>query len=225
MLVASAARQTETSAAGDDDDVTISPMHGGPAMSSLIAIEDEELPITPQNISIQYYRRETLRVATVVMLLAFVDLWMTPLDAFLLLPASLAASYWLRDSVRFSHGGDIRKCFNRDCSLMYFYICAGAAIAISAIDCAVLSVNFSKSEQLTSATQSSAATGSGDVRASTADAVPVAAVQHSATWFALAIGLNATSLVTLLYGFYCIRKLRRLLDVGGSIVHAATAEV
>ncbi|CAO5677725.1 MAG: hypothetical protein NEHIOOID_00857 [Holosporales bacterium] len=177
--------------------------------------EAHEDPLyTPQTIAIHYYRRETLRVATVVFLLALVDLWLTPLDAFLLLPASAAASYWLRDPVRFSHGGDIRRCFNRDCALMYFFICSGAALLISAIDCVVLTTNYIKSVSNensknvpTPVPQSSLWAPSNRV----ATPVSSSASAHSPTWFATALCINAASFVALLYGFYCIRKLRRLL--------------
>jgi hypothetical protein len=174
-------------------------------------LEEEGVTITPHNIAIQYYRRETLRMVSIAMVLACVDLFITPIDAFVLLPAAVAASYWLRDTVRFAHGGDLRKCFNRDCALMYFHVCCGVALAISILDCVILIANFSRSGR---ATHAAATPAPMVVRSQDASSAPTDATGHSSTWYAVAIGVNACSAATLLYGFYCTRKLRRLLEQG-----------
>lgn len=203
----------------DDDLVAFDDPASVPATVALRhgdALEEEGVMITPQNIAIQYYRRETLRMATIAIALALIDLFVTPIDAFILLPAAIAASYWLRDTVRFSHGGDLRKCFNRDCALMYFLVCCGVSLSISALDCVILIANASRSEAnsvpgSTSSTPSPIVVRSHDVSSAPAAA---AVAGHSSSWFALAIGVNACSFVTLMYGFYCTRKLRRLLEQG-----------
>lgn len=199
-----------------------------PASSSVAlrhgeALEEEGIIITPQNIAVQYYRRETLRMATIAIPLALIDLFITPIDAFILLPAAIAASYWLRESVRFSHGGDLRKCFNRDCSLMYFHVCCGVAVVISALDCFILISNLSSTNLAASSTDipkniNVETPVPAVVRSHSSSDAPSPTLAHSTSWYAVAIGVNACSFVALLYGFYCIRKLRRLLEQGISSI-------
>lgn len=185
------------------------------ASSQVLERDDSDVLITPQNISVQYYRRETLRVATVLLILACVDIFITPIDALLLLPSSIAVSYWLRDGVRFVHGGDIRRCFNRDCSLMYYHMCCGVALGISLLDCVVLIINANK-------VPDAAVVNAGGSESPVTSVSPV----HSSTWFGFAIGINSVSFFTLLYGLYCIKKLRLLLETGtaGGPVAAESVE-
>jgi hypothetical protein len=211
----------------DDEDMPAAQFAAHNPIGSSVAlrhgevIEDEGIIITPQNIAVQYYRRETLRMATIAIPLAVVDLFITPIDAFILLPSAIAASYWLRDTVRFSHGGDLRKCFNRDCALMYFHVCCGVALAISALDCFILISNVSSVNLAASSTEVPTSIDTpvpSVVKSHSSSDAPSPTLVHSSSWYALAIGVNACSFVTLLYGYYCIRKLRRLLEQGHSRV-------
>ena len=54
-----------------------------------------------------------------------------PIVALFFVPAGFMAYFWVRHEARFQHGGDMRRCSNRDCSLTYLLVTGAASLAIA----------------------------------------------------------------------------------------------
>jgi hypothetical protein len=97
----------------------------------------------PTAVRVEHYRRALLRSGSCEFLVALPLLFFTPLIGLFTLPSLAMALFWLRDTVRFQHGGDPRRCSNRDCAFSFLLVTNWAALVVGCISVATLAVNLS----------------------------------------------------------------------------------
>ena len=160
------------------------------------------------NVRLEFYRTQLSRVLMVVAVLALPALYLSPILGLLLFPSSLLTLYWLRDNVRFTHGGDVRRCVTRDCAAMFLQICSAAAWIISCIDVVVICYELSHPGQDSETAQ----TVHRHVTATSAQPKFMRVVQ---------LLLNLALVVLLVATIHFCHNLRKILNsVPSDVVHA-----
>uniref|UniRef100_A0A7S1KXV4 Uncharacterized protein n=1 Tax=Neobodo designis TaxID=312471 RepID=A0A7S1KXV4_NEODS len=125
-----------SSGASSDPAATLPPMPGSsgrvhlarqPQWGSAVVPDMDD----PHTVRIEYGRRQLLRCLWFAVPFAMLDFVFTPIVALFFVPAGLMAYFWVRHEARFQHGGDMRRCSNRDCSLTYLLVTGAASLAIA----------------------------------------------------------------------------------------------
>ena len=71
----------------------------------------------PYDVALEYNRLMLFRYALVTAVLAIPLMYFTPIIGILMAPPGFLLGYWTQQKARFQHGGDVRACVNRDCSM------------------------------------------------------------------------------------------------------------
>jgi hypothetical protein len=162
---------------------------------------------SPTEIKLSYHRIMTVRALYACLALALPLLYLTPIVALCVLSAGGLALYWLVDTIRFHHGGDMRKCSHRDCSLSFFLMIGSVAWIICVFATGALIADFSSG---------STATESSDLHS---NAIKLNSWQH-----VCALIDNCFMVPTLAFVLLQVFRIRRLLEYPHEYTHVATRE-
>lgn len=97
-------------------DIVPAPAHSCPEDLNEAVHSDSRLH-RPHDIALEYNRALLFRYSLVTGCLAIPLLYLTPVVGILLSFPGFLVAYWSYQKARFQHGGDVRACVNRDCSI------------------------------------------------------------------------------------------------------------
>lgn len=84
----------------------------------------------PYDVALEYNRLMLFRYALVLGALATPLLYFTPIVGMMMAPPGFLLAYWTQQKARFQHGGDVRACVNRDCTMAVGIVFITIAILI-----------------------------------------------------------------------------------------------
>lgn len=182
------------------------------------------LPADPTMIKIEFHRAQLSRFLLIATLIGASMALFTPIIALIFAPAGALALYWLRDSVRFQHGGDPQRCSNRDCSLTYVFITGMSAALVSGIAIFLLAAGVfgwggssAATESVVTGDNTNVKTGSSSVSSVHNAGSPEA----SSTFHVVALLVHFVFLPLMIVTLHHLVKLRRLLSgpIGSTAWH------
>jgi hypothetical protein len=148
-------------------------------------------------VRLEYHRLALSRFGMVTCVAAVALLFFTPIVGLLLLPSTIMALYWLRNSVRFQHGGDSRRCSNRDCSFSFMLVMLWTSLVICVLT--AMSLGYTLSQPKTGTDEENQETHKGHYKVHT-------------PYHAAALALSLMTLPLILFNLHHLRALRRLLE-------------
>lgn len=130
-----------TSTTTSTTSITVSPRPGAvdillpkPTHSSPEALEEavrsEGRIGRPYDVALEYNRSMLARYSIIMAVLAAPLLYLTPILGLLMGPTGALVGYWSYQKIRFQHGGDVRACVNRDCSIIVGIVFITIALVI-----------------------------------------------------------------------------------------------
>lgn len=86
----------------------------------------------PHDVAVEYNRSMLLRYSIILAVLSIPLLYLTPIVGLMMCPSAALVAYWSWQRARFQHGGDMRACVNRDCSIVVgiVFICVALLIDV-----------------------------------------------------------------------------------------------
>lgn len=100
----------------------------------------------PHDVALEYNRSALLRWAVVLAVMAAPLLYFTPVVGVLVCPSAALVAFWSSQRARFVHGGDMRACVNRDCSVVVGIVFISIALVINVFNVGDLMLESDKTK-------------------------------------------------------------------------------